>query len=173
MLYLPNSSMDFHLAPIADRITARAIDALATLLISVFITILPFLFLTFAKVDKLPIAIIIFTLFYSISFIYELGSTRKWGATPGKLLMKLRIINRNGNPVGSRELSLRYAVYLLPYAIIPAGAFGRTICTVCNIYLAAKPPGKAVHDMIARTYVIKISDTSNPSTLPPEEESPA
>ena len=47
---------------------------------------------------------------FLIGIIFEIYLVKRFGGTPGKLLMKMRIAKLDGSPVGYREASIRYSV---------------------------------------------------------------
>jgi uncharacterized RDD family membrane protein YckC len=50
---------------------------------------------------------------YIFFIFYHIYCVKRWGGTPGKLILKIKIININGNPVGWKEAILRHLVDLL------------------------------------------------------------
>ena len=47
---------------------------------------------------------------FLIGIIFEIYLVKRFGGSPGKLLMKMRIAKLDGSPVGYREASVRYSV---------------------------------------------------------------
>jgi uncharacterized RDD family membrane protein YckC len=47
---------------------------------------------------------------FIIAIIFEVYLVKRFGGSPGKLIMKMRIAKLDGSPVGYREASIRYSV---------------------------------------------------------------
>ena len=53
------------------------------------------------------LALFYFLLIFLLALFCEVYLVRRWGGTPGKLVMDLRILRTDGRPVGYREATLR------------------------------------------------------------------
>lgn len=70
--------------------------------------------------------------------------TGGWNATPGKRLMKLRVVDVNGVPLRMGRATLRYACRFL--SALPLGAG--------YLLVLFTPHRQALHDMLASTRVV-------------------
>ncbi|MGI8608595.1 MAG: RDD family protein [Candidatus Dormibacteria bacterium] len=79
---------------------------------------------------------------------YFAGSWTIMGATPGQLLMSLRVTDQNAAGIGFFRAVFRYILYILlsPLAIVSA------------LLVIAGKNKRALHDMLAGTYVIQVLD---------------
>jgi uncharacterized RDD family membrane protein YckC len=64
---------------------------------------------------------------FIIAIVFEIYLVKRFGGSPGKLIMKIRIAKVDGTPVGYKEASLRYSVLfiisLVTSAALVAGAW--------------------------------------------------
>lgn len=79
-------------------------------------------------------------------FAYFVGFNGSWGATPGKLLLGLRIVDTDGSPLGYRRAFLRHCAEWLTQITF---GLGFVIC-------AFDPQKRALHDRLARTRVVSM-----------------
>lgn len=97
------------------------------------------------------------------------------GATPGKILLGLRIVRTDGSAIDYQQAFIRCLVKLvplLPLFLFPAtgdalsqtpallrtgmGAVGLSLLLLSAVVIARHPFRQALHDRVARTYVIRI-----------------
>jgi uncharacterized RDD family membrane protein YckC len=72
--------------------------------------------------------------------------TQQNGQTLGKMLMNIRVIKTNGEPIADADAILRYIGYLINTPIIMLGW----------IWAFIDPNQQGWHDKLAETYVIKV-----------------
>jgi uncharacterized RDD family membrane protein YckC len=100
-------------------------------------------------------AIALFALMWLYPVLFEVLSD---GQTPGKKMMRLRVINANGTPVtwiASIVRNLMRTVDMLPFGY----AFGFVACL-------ADPRSRRIGDMVAGTLVVHAEAPAAPSTAP-------
>jgi uncharacterized RDD family membrane protein YckC len=110
--------------------------------------------------------VIIYYVFY---FCYHIIFNAKSGGTPGKLVLKYRIINEEGNLLSMPKAFLRYSIYLPQTVIlllskfvfvtpVPIMDFVDAIFTIFImvdvLFIVFNKKKRALHDYIAKTYVI-------------------
>lgn len=85
-------------------------------------------------------------------FSFILGAGFQWyfltqqnGQTPGKMLMKIRVIKTDGTPISDADAILRYVGYLINSALAMLGW----------LWAAIDKKNQGWHDKIANTYVVK------------------
>jgi uncharacterized RDD family membrane protein YckC len=71
--------------------------------------------------------------------------TRNRGQTPGKALMKIRVIKVDGSPISDRDALLRYVGYIVNSLCIGIGW----------LWALLDANKQGWHDKIAKTYVVK------------------
>jgi uncharacterized RDD family membrane protein YckC len=81
-----------------------------------------------------------------ISLAYIIGFWTWKGATPGKMICKLRIVDTEGKPIKIQTVLLRVLGYLVSGIVLCIGFFW--------IGFDAKKQGW--HDKIAKTFVVKV-----------------
>jgi uncharacterized RDD family membrane protein YckC len=81
----------------------------------------------------------------AFSLIYTVGFWTVEGATPGKLVLGLRIVDADGNQIGVGQALLRYFGYFLDGVTLGVGYL--------MIVFSEKKQG--LHDQIASTYVVR------------------
>ena len=69
----------------------------------------------------------------------------KKGATPGKLLMGIKVVKVDGSPITYGDAILRYIGYIVD----------AIVCCLGYIWILFDPIGQGWHDKIAKTRVIK------------------
>jgi uncharacterized RDD family membrane protein YckC len=91
------------------------------------------------------------TLGYMLSFVasiaYFIGFWTAQGATPGKIVMGLRVIRQDGNPVDGSTAAFRYVGYMISGLAIGLGF----------LWILWDPNKEGWHDKIAKTRVIKVA----------------
>jgi uncharacterized RDD family membrane protein YckC len=100
-------------------------------------------------------AIVLFALLWLYPVLFEV---LRDGQTPGKKMMRLRVINANGTPVtwiASIVRNLMRTVDMLPFCY----AFGLIACL-------ADPRSRRIGDMVAGTLVVHAEVPSGPSAVP-------
>jgi uncharacterized RDD family membrane protein YckC len=116
----------------------------------------------------IEVLFIVFLTFISASFYWILLPLSKFGATPGKRLMKMKIINRDGSKFKISDSIKRYVVGLVPWGFCFASIIGIVNQNVAAVILPMvvvtfwyepgllKRTNRSVHDFICNTQVIKI-----------------
>lgn len=133
------------LAPLADRLVARLIDAAVLLIPTLLLAVI------------LGTSFLYYALAALVAFGYEAAMLlTQGGQTVGKKVMKLRIVDvaQGGRPADNAYL-IRAAVYGLPNAVYCVGS----LFTLVNVLspLWDKPLQQALHDKAASTVVVKES----------------
>lgn len=76
---------------------------------------------------------------------YNAGFVERFGATPGKLLLRLRVVRANGEPLGPGRAFARAFAELLSYGI----------CYIGYFLALFNDEHRALHDMICGTRVVQ------------------
>ena len=98
-----------------------------------------------------------------VDFIYNVVLVARFGGTPGKLMLGLRIIPANGTPIGTAVAFKRWTpilglslLGLVPYVAFLANV-GRFVLVVANlIMILTDERRRDVYDRVADTYVITV-----------------
>ena len=163
--------LQFALASLGNRFLACAIDHLIqlaaivlTLIIATSVSI-EFDQFTTKTIDKLTsfnlwtVALLILTIF-TIYFGYFAGFETFWsGQTPGKRLLKLRVIKEDGRPISAFEAFSRNilrTIDSLPPVGVPLYSIG-----IFSVFVSAR--GQRLGDFVAGTVVIKERTAEAPS----------
>lgn len=106
------------------------------------------------------------------SYGYHIHLMHRYGATPGKKLLNIQVVNLHGEGLSYKQAWLRVSPYLTMYCLpiilllaVPTGLYfpGAAIgyfallplwYIVSAIVLAAHPHKRTLHDLIARTVVV-------------------
>jgi hypothetical protein len=100
------------------------------------------------------LVIVLIMLLFSVFYF-----TGKWvvaaGQTPGKLLMRIKIVHADGSPLTYYKLFLRYFGYILSGVSASLGF----------IWIGIDQKRRGWHDFLAKTYVIELDDD-----MPPGED---
>lgn len=91
-----------------------------------------------------------------LSFLIGMGYywyfwTRNSGQTPGKMLMNIRVIKTNGEPIRDADAILRYIGYTINSAVLMLGW----------IWALFDENHQGWHDKLANTYVVKAEKRKN------------
>ena len=78
--------------------------------------------------------------------VFVIGFWTWKGQTPGKMLFKMRIIKKDGSPIGLRDSILRFVGQILAIAL----------CFLGFLMIAWDGRKQGLHDKIAGTYVVRI-----------------
>ena len=124
------------------RFVAWLIDAIILVIISVVKNYYPFPMSWETLVLHTKVTLIAD---FIIPIIYAIGFWTWRGQTPGKMIMRVRIIKTDGSPIGIGRAILRYVGYVMSAIII------------CIGYLMIAWDGRkqGLHDKIAGTVVIR------------------
>ncbi|MTH53655.1 RDD family protein [Bacillus mangrovi] len=98
-----------------------------------------------AENTTMRFSIFTFALVPAVILYFTILPMTKWQGTIGKKLLGLKIINENGGRVSPGQAILRYIGYVISNAIF----------TVGFIMAAFTDRKRGLHDMIAKTYVVK------------------
>ena len=79
-----------------------------------------------------------------LGIVYYIGFWVWKGATPGKMILGMEIVNSQGNRIGIGRAILRYIGYFVSYIIILIG----------YLMIAWDSKKQGLHDKIAGTYVV-------------------
>jgi uncharacterized RDD family membrane protein YckC len=130
-----SDTVTYELAGIGERFIALIID-------SVILGVLGgILFGLFGRADASG----------GLSFIIGIGYnwyfwTRSSGQTPGKMLMKIRVVKANGTPISDVDAIIRYVGYYINSAILMLGW----------LWALADSNHQGLHDKLVGTYVVKV-----------------
>jgi uncharacterized RDD family membrane protein YckC len=76
---------------------------------------------------------------------FAVTESSNWQASPGKRLLGLRVSDLNGNRISFGRASIRYLLKASTYVIFYMSC----------VMIAATDDGQALHDMVARTVVLR------------------
>lgn len=93
------------------------------------------------------IAIIVQLFGFAISFAYYVFFTGYCGQTPGKMALRIKVICRDGSPIGFGRAAFRE---------IPAKFISGIIFGIGYLMVAFDDQKQGLHDRMANTYVIKL-----------------
>ena len=82
-----------------------------------------------------------------IPIAYTIGFWMWKSATPGKMLLKLKIVQENGNTLDIKTALIRYFSYILSGIVIFLG----------YIWIGFDAKKQGWHDKIAKTYVVHLN----------------
>lgn len=123
-----------------ERLTAFIIDE--TLLL-IFLSVLFFILdRVGVKIDGLEKIV-----FWIFSIAYNVILLQKWGATIGKKLLRLRVVNTTYQPVTVGQAIFRESVGKL---------YSTLILNLGYLHVLKNPQKQAWHDKMAKTYVVKV-----------------
>lgn len=147
-------------APFSLRATARFIDiVLATTAASVLFVLVA-LSATALPVDgyraSLGWAGALLLGGVALLFLYEWLFLALRGATPGKMMVGVAVVGPGGGRPARGRAAVRAAVLCLPQALPCVG----TCFTLVESLGAAAPAGRALHDRLARTAVLRTAPPS-------------
>lgn len=128
------------------RLGAYLIDALI-LTVALSIVIVPIVFLAGRVLLENPSLMMLFYLVGAVAgFGYPLYFWATQGATPGKKILNLRVVREDGvEPIGWATAALRVVGYIV----------SGMVCYVGFLMIAFTREKKGLHDMIAKTRVVK------------------
>ncbi|MCC6834874.1 MAG: RDD family protein [Cytophagales bacterium] len=155
-----NVFIHYPLASVGDRILAYLFDRVV--IVAFMIAVGTLLYNLGVQGEWVWILILGFPyLFYSVFFEIFMN-----GQTPGKYLLKIRVIRLNGTPASIGDFVLRWI-----FALIDFGILGGAIAL---ILVAAGGKGQRLGDIVAGTTVIKLVEqkeiTANQVFVTPETE---
>jgi len=120
-------------------------------LLLVILVFIPFIFhcdfgIFQVKYGKVWTAIIVQLIGWGVMFGYFVFLNGKYGATIGKMIMRIKIVQIDYSPINYKIAMIRFFAFLLSCITLGIG-----------FLLAAFDPQKqGLHDKIAKTYVVKI-----------------
>lgn len=89
-----------------------------------------------------------------VSFVLEVVPVAAWGVSPGKVLLRVRVVDASDDGrVGAPAAVLRWLVLYGPFLIYPFGL----VVLGANLVLVVVH-GRGLHDFAARTIVVPIDD---------------
>ena len=88
-------------------------------------------------------------LWFIIQTIYFIGFTAAFSATPGKMLLRLKIERANGEPLKLSGAIIRYALSLLTQATLIFYGIGYILAII-------DPRKRTLHDFFAKTFVVRV-----------------
>ncbi len=75
---------------------------------------------------------------------YHIGFAALFGATPGKMLLNLRIVAEEGNKINTLRAVSRFCIQVIHFPFLGLG----------YLLILFSPKKRALHNMICRTHVI-------------------
>ena len=163
--------LQFALASLGNRFLACAIDhaiqvgaILLTVLLATSVSV-EFDQLTTKTLDRITsfnlwtIAVVILVIFIIYFGYFALFETLWRGQTPGKRLLKLRVIKEDGRPINAFEAFARNilrTIDMLPPLGVPLYSIG-----ILSVFVSSR--GKRLGDFVAGTVVIKERESESPS----------
>lgn len=136
------------IAGLLRRLFARVIDALLTLitLVAVFFgVLLP----SDSETAALPALVtVLFVAAVGIPAV-ETFCVSRFGATPGKKIVGIRVVATSGERPGPRRSLLRSVAVFGPYMVFPLLMF------VPLAWIAFEPHRRGLHDLLAGTVVVR------------------
>jgi uncharacterized RDD family membrane protein YckC len=85
-----------------------------------------------------------YVFFYGLQMLYSTFFHGKFGATPGKMAVKIRVVRSDGSPIGFGRAFGRF------FATVLSGL----LCNIGYIIAAFDPEKRALHDRICDTRVV-------------------
>lgn len=153
----PEITVVVHYAGFWTRFFASILDGIIEFIISMVI-ILPFFFLFYHTsfmdwffILLSPILVVIYWLYESF-FI-----SSKYMATPGKMALKIKVTDMEGDQVSFLTASIRYLFKggLAILSIIPILGLLDIICLIGPLFIPFTAKKQALYDMIAGTIVVE------------------
>ncbi len=90
----------------------------------------------------------------AVTILYHAGfESSTWQATPGKMIMKLRVISENGDPISFSHALLRFLLKIISLITFYIGF----------IMIGFTKKGQGLHDKVLKTLVIS-TEVSSPNT---------
>ncbi|MGW5876085.1 caspase, EACC1-associated type [Nocardiopsis terrae] len=148
------------LARLRARLAARAIDYGLVFLFalgSVFVTVVVMSAFTVSESSMDTLANIVLSLFFFgwgvLLFLYDWLFLRYRGATFGKMMVGIRVVNaRNAGPLSHGQAAGRAALFGLPQTV---PLLGNLLVLLWSLAAQGDPWGRTVHDRGARTLVFQ------------------
>ncbi len=132
------------------RVLARLIDVLALSLIVLVLIAVGLLSTVCANTDTSTM-IVWAGLAGPATLIYFVGFTTRGGQTAGKWLTGIRVIDSQGQPPSLRTALVRQVTEACLTVLIPV------LGGLCNyLWVAVSPNKRSLHDLAARTHVIRV-----------------
>lgn len=114
-----NIAFEYALAGPFQRLPAFLLDLALRALFLVGVTVAMMFFSMFALLGGSIIGIVVLLLFFLLSWFYGIYfETRFNGRTPGKMLMKLRVISVDGRPINATQAALRNLLRLADMCVL-------------------------------------------------------
>ena len=138
-----------HVIGFGRRFVAMVVDGVIVVFVSFILALLIGMVDVFFGSGRLNwnLVIVLVMLLFSVFFF-----TGKWvqktGQTPGKLLMRIKLVNADGTPLTYGKMFLRYFGYILSGVGASLGF----------IWIGIDQKRRGWHDLIAKTYVIQLDD---------------
>ncbi len=138
-----------HVIGFGRRFVAMALDGIIVIFVSFILAFLIGMVDVFFGGGVLPWNLIIVLMMLLFSLFYFSG---KWvqtsGQTLGKLLLSIKVVSTDGSPLTSGKMLLRYFGYIISGLAASLGF----------VWVGIDKKRRGWHDMIAKTYVIHLSD---------------
>lgn len=142
-------SPQIHVIGFGRRFLAMVVDGVIVVFVSFILALLIGMLDVFFGSGRLNWNLIIVLIMLLFSVFYFTG---KWvqntGQTPGKLLMRIKLVNADGTPLTYGKMFLRYLGYILSGVAASLGF----------IWIGIDKKRRGWHDLIAKTYVIQLDD---------------
>ena len=138
-----------HVIGFSRRFVAMVVDGIAVVFVSFILALLIGMVDVFFGGGRLNwnLVIVLVMLFFSV-FYFTGKCVQTTGQTPGKLLMRIKVVNADGSELNFQKLFLRYLGYILSGVVASLGF----------IWIGIDQKRRGWHDLIAKTYVIQQDD---------------
>jgi uncharacterized RDD family membrane protein YckC len=110
-------------------------------------------------------------LYYFVTFAFDIFFNFRFGATPGKLIMRYRIVNENGRFISLQKAIIRFSfnfinaiLYILKYFVLTNGMIFNIVDVLYDVVtliilidvlaIVFNKEKRALHDYLAGSYVI-------------------
>ncbi len=174
-----NIEFEYALAGPFQRLPAFLLDLALRALFLVGVLFALIAFSVFSLVGGSVIAIVMLLLFFLLSWFYGIYfETHFNGRTPGKMVMKLRVISVDGRPINATQAALRNLLRLADMCVLlPLRSLGEDgpmayvipTLSVGFVCMALTRRMQRLGDLAAGTMVISEAQTSSLRLMTPED----
>lgn len=155
--------LHFALASIGNRFIACAIDHTIQIVGLIFIVIVFFIIADAADLGnrltnapKWVIALLVILQFVIINGYFAIFEWAWRGQTPGKVIMRLRVIREDGRPISFYEAMVRNLIRLIDFMVPPFYSIG-----LVSVFATARD--QRVGDLVAGTVVVREREAEAPT----------
>jgi len=174
-----NIEFEYALAGPFQRLPAFLLDLALRTLFLVGVTVALIVFSAFSVLGGSIVGIVVLLLFFLLSWFYGIFfETRYNGRTPGKMIMRLRVISVDGRPINATQAALRNLLRLADMCVLlplrslsEEGPMAYVIPTlfIGFVSMALTRRMQRLGDLAAGTMVISEAHTSSLRPMTPED----